>query len=195
MPELLATPRLAARSDAEARWIARLAKLRVPRAYLDVPHDAPIPAPLLDWPAKAAFVVISGPVGVGKTFLAVRLFGERFDLVGARFADALDALAAMKADMGTGTDGVTFDRLREARALLLDDLGAGRPTEYSREVWTEVLRYRHSRRLPTILTTNADGLEGLAASPSNPMGFDAAVVSRCGERAIHWPMTGRDRRA
>lgn len=182
-------------------WRVRLAMLGCPIEYRDgVPHDLPIPKRLEKWPAQAWLVVFSGAAGVGKTWLATRLLGERFDPYSHRahskpaWADALQSIEQMRREIGSESSTRLLDKLMAADALLIDDIGAGKMTEFMRDRWMMLLRARHAERLPTILTTNQDGLDGLAVSKTNPYGFDSPTISRLSANAIDFPMVGEDRR-
>src|SRR5690606_28150228 len=49
-----------------------------------------------------------------------------------------------------------FDRVRNAPLLILDDLGVENPSHWAQEKMFQLLNYRYSRRMPTVITTNAD---------------------------------------
>jgi DNA replication protein DnaC len=105
-------------------------------------------------------LVLSGPVGTGKTGLAIGALRE-LHLAGwaSRYATVPDMLDAMRprdrndpdsllaADLGMG-------RLQRVRVLLMDDLGAEKESEWAAERLYLVINGRYERKLPTIVTTN-----------------------------------------
>ena len=147
-----------------------------------------------DWQA----VTIYGPVGTGKTHLAVALMAERIErdgfkqgryqksysgeyAYGAVFFDIQEACERMK----PGRDEGISERLCQAELLVFDDLGAERLTDFTLDRVSLVLRYRYNWMLPTIITTN------LSLAQMNEL--DPRMASRLmeGERVKR---TGEDQR-
>jgi len=111
------------------------------------------------WPAVDAGLLISGPVGVGKTHLAVAILNELVDAKGATalFCDFSDLLDRIQASFGKGSEENQDDIVapyRDAQLLVLDELGARRPSDWVREVLYGLLNTRYNRGRLTILTTN-----------------------------------------
>jgi DNA replication protein DnaC len=111
------------------------------------------------WPAVEAGLLISGPVGVGKTHLAVAILNELVDTKGATalFCDFSDLLDRIQASFGKGSEESQDDIVapyRDAELLVLDELGARRPSDWVREVLYGLLNTRYNRGRITILTTN-----------------------------------------
>lgn len=106
------------------------------------------------------WVLIVGEIGCGKTHLAAAIGHERVrhgDTV--LFITAPDLLDHLRSTYGptseVGYDEV-FDRLRDAPMLILDDLGAENPSPWAREKLYQLINYRYSLALPTVITTNVD---------------------------------------
>lgn len=110
---------------------------------------------LVNWPAPACTCTLHGLVGRGKTHLATAIFAETLATVGwGMWRDVSDALEALKRGISTGQHEVLLDRMKRTPLLLLDDLGAHHATEWTESLLSSVLRSRHGRQLPTILTLN-----------------------------------------
>lgn len=106
-------------------------------------------------------LVLGGPVGRGKTRLAIAAANEMLERQPVLFFSAPNIMARL----GSGSFG---SRVREEalgaligqRALVLDDLDKARPTEYAAEVLFLAIDQRAEREAPPILiTTNLPGVE------------------------------------
>lgn len=112
-------------------------------------------------------MLIYGPVGTGKTHLAISLMVERMKrdalrqgqyqksytghyALGSVFYDIQEACERMKPG---GDDGLG-NRLCKAELLVFDDLGAERLTDFTLDRVSLILRQRYNWMLPTIITTN-----------------------------------------
>jgi DNA replication protein DnaC len=149
------------------------------------------------WPAVDAGLLITGPVGVGKTHLAVAILNELVDTKGASvlFCDFSDLLDRIQASFGKGSEESQDDIVapyRDAELLVLDELGARRPSDWVREILYGLLNTRYNRRRLTILTTNfvdepdARGGETLEAR------IGAPVRSRLWEMTQLVPISSED---
>lgn len=123
------------------------------------------------------WLLLEGTYGTGKTHLAAAVGNARLqqgDLV--LFITTPDLLDHLRSTYAPGAEvgfDATFERLRNAQLLILDDLGVENPSEWAKEKLFQLLNHRYSHQLPTVVTTNAD-LDAL----------DARVRSRLLDRNV-----------
>jgi DNA replication protein DnaC len=106
------------------------------------------------------WLLLEGTYGCGKTHLAAAIGNERLnhgDMV--LFVTAPDLLDHLRSTYGPTSEigyDQMFDRISNASLLLIDDLGAENPSSWAQEKLFQLLNYRYSHRLPTVITTNVD---------------------------------------
>ncbi len=152
-----------------------------------------------EWPAVDRGLLVVGPVGVGKTHLAVAVLAELVDTVGVRgvFCDFTDLLARIQATFSRGSDESEDEILatyREADLLVLDELGARRPTDWARDVLYGLLNTRYNRKRITLLTTNYGDAPEKPGGETLELRVGTAVRSRLAEMCQLIPLTGPDYR-
>ncbi|WDZ87210.1 ATP-binding protein [Micromonospora cathayae] len=131
----------------------------VPRRYREAVADQP---DILAWaadfhadPTTCRSLLISGPVGTGKTFQAYGAIraalgcGRSVRWEAVPFADFTAALRPS----GRDPEG-SLERYRDAALLLVDDLGAAKSSEWVEETTYRLINARYEAMQPTIFTTN-----------------------------------------
>ncbi len=105
-----------------------------------------------------AGLLLMGPSGVGKTHLAVAALKELLRRGhGGLFCDYRELLKEIQASYNPESQATEMGVLEPVRAveiLVLDDLGAGKPSAWVLDIIGLVLNARYNERRVTILTTN-----------------------------------------
>lgn len=149
------------------------------------------------YPAVEAGLLVVGPVGVGKTHLVAAILAELVDRKGARglFCDFTDLLERIQASYGAGNEQSADEILtpyRDAEVLVLDELGARRPTDFSRDVLYGLLNTRYNRRRVTLVTTNFADVPEKPGGESLEMRVGSPVRSRLAEMCQLVTVSGPD---
>ena len=107
---------------------------------------------------KIKGLYLSGNFGCGKTYLIAALFNELAKKgIRSTIIYFPEFLRSLKASFGNVEDNYEerFDQVKEAKLLLLDDIGAEKITDWARdEVLGVILQYRMEENLPTFFTSN-----------------------------------------
>ena len=101
---------------------------------------------------------LCGKVGTGKTHLAVAVMNElikrrRVPSLFVTVPEFLDNLRGAYNDPGRDLDE-WMDAVKNADFLVLDDLGAEKPTDWVRERVFVLVNHRYREQLPTVFTSN-----------------------------------------
>jgi len=133
--------------------------------------------------AEEPDLFLTGPPGRGKTHLAVSAARWLMAEKGVRvlFYEQRALLKALQGTFDNRTGLQESDVLRpvlDCELLVLDDLGAGRTTEWAKDVLHDVISHRYNERKHLVVTTNI------------PLG-DGAERRR--QRAVDAPLTLADR--
>ena len=136
-----------------------------------------------------------GPPGVGKTHLAVAVLHELVERYGvrARFVDFTSLIYQIQATFDPQSPESKHDVLDPvtgAELLVLDELGAQKPSAWVSDILYLVLNTRYTRRLPTIFTTNCRLEKPPARNASLDRAADASPEIQLRER-IPAPLLSR----
>lgn len=170
---------------AAARWSAMVPQ-RFVRAHLD-DLDTTTEEPVTEWALhpEGRNLVLFGPTGVGKTHAAIAACRPAADrgLV-IDFVPAVEMFDRLR----PGGPEDALDDLCDVDRLVIDDLGAERPTDWTAERLYLVVNRRWLDERPTIVTTNLD--PKMLEVEVGPRMFSRIV----GSGAVCVRMTGPDRR-
>ncbi|HEV2388709.1 MAG TPA: ATP-binding protein [Candidatus Acidoferrales bacterium] len=139
-----------------------------------------------EYPAASEHgLLLMGPSGVGKTHLAVAALRA----VAARghqglFYDYRDLLKQIQASYNPESQTTEMDVLEpvlRAEVLLLDDLGASKPSTWALETVGHILNTRYNDKRMTLVTTNfMDAYP--QPQPGSPARHEESLADRIGQR-------------
>jgi DNA replication protein DnaC len=130
-----------------------------------------------EYPLDKTGLLFIGPVGVGKTHLAVGIIQEliRRKGVACLFYEYRELLREIQHSYNASAQATEMDFLRPAmttEVLVLDELGATKPSEWVWDTVSLILNTRYNENLTTILTTNFEDLP-----PFDPANTDVLAAS------------------
>lgn len=107
------------------------------------------------------WLVLAGVSGCGKTHLAAAIAHHRVehdqgDVMFIVTPDLLDHLRAAFSPSSTTPYDRRFDEIKNTPLLVLDNLGTESATPWAKEKLFQLLNYRYSALLPTVITTSAE---------------------------------------
>jgi DNA replication protein DnaC len=186
----------------QARGDALLAGARIPKRYehceltnfeFDGPHLALAPARMAacrfveNYPLDNTGLLLIGSIGVGKTHLAVGILRELIVSKGIAclFCDYRELLKQIQNSYNDSVKATELEVLRpvfETEVLVLDELGAVKPTEWVWDTVSLILNTRYNDSRTTIITTNfEDEAAGIVAGPRGSARSET-LGDRIGER-------------
>ncbi|MBI4469469.1 MAG: ATP-binding protein [Acidobacteria bacterium] len=123
-------------------------------------------------------LLLMGPVGVGKTHLAVATLKELIRRMRARcifydFRDLLKEIQDTYNPISQTSELRILAPIYNAEVLVLDELGAAKPTAWVQDTMTQIINTRYNRNKPTIFTTNY---------PDKPPAQEESLTDRVGAR-------------
>jgi DNA replication protein DnaC len=133
-----------------------------------------------DYPGTEKGLLLMGPSGVGKTHLAVAALKELIRRGHAGlFCDYRELLKEIQASYNPASESTemgVLEPIRTVELLVLDDLGASKPSAWVLDIIGLILNARYNERRMTILTTNYfDEAEAAPAGARLPGGQRVVV--------------------
>ncbi len=103
------------------------------------------------------WLYLHGATGVGKTHLAVAIANELhksgFEVTFWAVSDLLDRLRRTYSSRDETDFYEVFESVRNAKILILDEFGLQNATDWVLEKLYQLVRYRHDRRMSTVITS------------------------------------------
>src|SRR5260370_19355553 len=144
-----------------------------------------------EYPLDHSGLLLIGSIGVGKTHLAVGIIKELVLAkgIGCLFYDYRELLKQIQNSYDDSVKATELDVLKpvfETEVLVLDELGAIKPTEWVWDTVSLILNTRYNDNRTTIISTNfedqpAAGANG-SVSPARAASRSETLGDRIGER-------------
>ncbi|MGE0132817.1 MAG: AFG1/ZapE family ATPase [Blastocatellales bacterium] len=155
-----------------------LAAARIPRRYESCAFESYKPKPAADeagisqrialhdskhivdqYPNVEVGLLFLGPCGVGKTHLATAIIKtltlhKGISCLFYDFRDLLKEIQDSYNPVSQMTELKVLEPVYDAEVLVLDELGASKPTDWVRDTMTQIINTRYNDRKLTIITSN-----------------------------------------
>lgn len=142
-----------------------------------------------DYPLVDCGLLILGPCGVGKTHLAVSIIRALILRYGTwcvfyDFRELLKQIQRSYNPVARTTEWQILEPVLQSDVLLLDDLGAERPTDWVRDTFAYIINHRYNQKRTTIITSNfQDGESNLRVlSDGSRVAGEETLAERIGDR-------------
>lgn len=132
-------------------------------------------------------ILFIGDTGVGKSFFAACIGNA---LIDAGYTVLATTLPRLSADVGYNELNEKLQKLKQYQALIIDDWGVERKTEFMDEFLQTIVDERYRQQLPLILTSNRTVNQIVYPEDQT----DHRIISRLVEMAEVVHVKGKDRR-
>jgi DNA replication protein DnaC len=151
-----------------------------------------------DFPAVERGILLSGPVGVGKTHLAVSILmglSERgFNCLFYEFGSLLKEIQDSYNPSTKSSELGVLAPVLNAEVLVLDELGASKPTDWVRDTMAHIINSRYNENRVTIFTTNYLDVQSKPTDETLEDRIGVRLRSRLYEMCRTIEVTGQDYR-
>jgi DNA replication protein DnaC len=139
------------------------------------------------YPLEKIGLLFTGPSGAGKTHLSVAILKELIlqKSIPCLFCDYRELLKQIQNSYNSSAQVTELELLSpvfQSEVLVLDDLGAVKPTEWVWDTVSVILNTRYNQNLTTIITTNFQNGPAARLDPGRKHGDDETLGDRIGER-------------
>jgi DNA replication protein DnaC len=139
------------------------------------------------YPLDKTGLLLIGPSGAGKTHLSVAIIKEliRQKAIPCLFCDYRELLKQIQNSYNPSVQVTELDLLRpvfQTEVLVLDDLGAVKPTEWVWDTVSVILNTRYNENHTTIITTNFQDGPAAGLGGSRGAAREETLGDRIGER-------------
>ncbi|HVJ04180.1 MAG TPA: ATP-binding protein [Candidatus Saccharimonadales bacterium] len=140
-----------------------------------------------EFPLESAGLLMTGPIGCGKTHLAVGIAKELIARknTACLFYDYRELLKQIQNSYNASVQVTEMEVLRpvfDADVLVLDELGAAKPTEWVWDTVSHILNTRYNDKRTTIITTNYKDLPPAGTEPESGRAARASREETLGDR-------------
>ncbi len=140
-----------------------------------------------EYPLEKTGLLFIGPIGTGKTHLAVGTLQELLRSKGTpcRFCDYRELLKEIQNSYNPSVQTTELEILLpvfDAEVLVLDELGAVKPTEWVWDTVSLILNTRYNDKRTTIITTNFSDQPAGQSSGARGAAREETLGDRIGER-------------
>ena len=100
-------------------------------------------------------LLLAGGYGSGKTHLAAAVSNVLISRgVPVLFGTAIAHLDNLRNEIDNTKQKTYLSKMKVTPVLVIDDLGKEKKSEWTKQIWFDVVNYRYEHKLPLIITTN-----------------------------------------